>query len=259
MLLAFLFKYAVEMLSGKVLKLFGLCPDIETIDLSPSYAGHMSEIGLMEPSALPVAKCTVPIFGGYSSVKVLDCTNVHIVDDDLRFLIKLGKLQALGLSGTKITNKGLKYLATHSTFKTNLRCIKLCYIEAIDGAGLAHLCSGFTNLREIDLWGCEQLELKDLQCLATSSIKKARLPAGLHERIEDYHHKYQQVGRDHPELVTNPTEIECLCEAELRAQLALHKPYFPDIYLNVPKSIMLQRLKTILAELYTQERLFPLI
>jgi hypothetical protein len=247
------------MLSGKVLKLFNLCPGIETIDLSPSYAGHMSEIGLMEPSALPVAKCTVPIFGGYSSVKVLDCTNVHIVDDDLRFLIKLGKLQALGLSGTKITNKGLKYLATHSKFKAALQCIKLCYIEGIDGAGLAHLCSGFTNLREIDLWGCEQLKIKDLQCFKASSVKKVRLPAGLHDHIEDYHHKYQQLGRDHPELVMNPNELECLCEAQLRAQLILHKPCFPDIYLNVPKSSMLQRLTTILAELCVQEHLFPLI
>lgn len=227
--------------------------------MSPSYAGHMNELGLLEPSAMPVAKCTVPIFGGYSTVKVLDFTNVHIVDDDLRFLIKLGKLQALGLSGTRITNKGLKYMATHSSFKSTLQCIKLCYIEEIDGSGLDHLCAGFSKLREIDLWGCDQLEIKDFMGLTRSAVKKVRLPAGLHERVEDYHHKYQKLGRDHPELVVNPKEIEHLSDAELRTQLKLHKPFFSDIYLNVPKSAMLQRLKEILTELKAQEHLFPLI
>lgn len=249
----------IEMLSGKALKLFSLCPGIETIDMSPSYAGHMNELGLLEPSAMLVAKCTVPIFGGFASVKVLDFTNVHIVDDDLRFLIKLGKLQALGLSGTKITNKGLKYVATHSTFKSTLQCIKLCYVAEIDGAGLDHLCGGFRKLCEIDLWGCDQLELKDLTGLASSSLKKVRLPAGLHERVEEYHHRYQKLGRDHPELVLGLEAVEHLSEAELRTQLKLHKPYFPDVYLNVPKSTMLQRLKAILTELQTQEHLFPLI
>lgn len=246
-------------LSSAVLRVFSQCPGIDSLNLTPTYGFQINDLGLVKPGALSPHKCTVPLFSGFAGVRVVDLTNVHIVDDDLRFLIRLERLQALGLSGTKITNKGLKYLATHAGFKGSLRCIKLCYVEGVSLAGLEHLCAGFKRLSEADLWGCEQLALADCKPFLCGGVAKLRLPAELHGLIDDRHHYYGGLSRRHPELLMAPVGLEAMGEGELKRQLKMHKPQFTDIYLNLPVEALRARLGKILAVLEIQERLYALL
>lgn len=211
-------------------------------------------------SLIPARKCTVPLFGGFEQLKVLDFTNVHLVDDDLRFLIKLSKLQALGLSGTKITDKGLKYLATHSSFKGTLQCLKLCYVESVKAPGLEQLCSGFKSLHELDIWGCDQLEVLDLKGICTlKGLKKARLPAAIQTLVDDRHALYHELYRSHPAAIRSAKDISSLGDEELRAQLAFHRKLFPDIFMAAPRDALIRRLEGILAEIDLQEALYRLM
>lgn len=227
--------------------------------MNPTYASRSNAIGLLEASMLPAKKCTVPLYGGYANLKVLDLTNVHIVDDDLRFLIKLGSLQALGLSGTKITNKGLKYLATHSQFKKVLRCLKLCYVEEIGASGLDHISKAFEALSELDLWGCNQLCLKDLKSLVGKSFQRIRVPADVHELVEERHHSYTQLSRKYPQLTLEIKEVLLMSDKELSVQLKIHREHFSDIYLKAPRESLQKRLTEILDELKIQEFLYQII
>lgn len=249
-------------LDAGVLKLFSRCPEIDSIDMAPSYASHLNDVGLVQSSLLPARKCTVSLFGGFEHVKVLDLTNVHIFDDELRFIIKLGSLQALGLSGTKISNKGLKYLSIHAKFKANLQCLKLCYIEGVGVAGLDSISGkeGFKALYELDLWGIDALKLMDCQGLARStSLQKLRLPQGLFNLVEERHSYYREIRKDHPGLILTCSGLESLSEGELKQQLKLHKRYFEDIFLNVSQELLLNRAMEIVRELEVQERLYKII
>jgi len=228
--------------------------------MSLTYAGNVNELGLLEASILPARKCTVPLFGGYEGVKVLDFTNVHIVDDDLRFLIKLGRLQAIGLSGTKITDKGLKYLGTHALFKATLQCIKLCYIETIATVGLEQLCTSFTRLREVDLWGCDQLGIADMRLICTQKgLTKIRLPAHVQATVDERHCHYRELSQKHTELMLSSKQIDHLTDGELKAQLKLHRKFFTDIFLVAPRESLLKRLRDIVSELEIQEKLYSLM
>ncbi len=242
-----------------MLKYFAQYPIIDSVNFVPTYAGRVNQLGLVEKSALSAKKCTAPLYGGYSNVKILDFTNVHITDDELRFLIKMPKLQAVGLSGTKITNKGLKYLSQHATFQDTLQCLKLCYVENINGQGLTFLCDTFKNIKEFDLWGCNQLSLLDLKSLLNLRMMKVRVPEDIHTLITDRHNFYSALSRKHTDLVLNVKEIQELEDMELVRQLKYHRKHFKDIYVNVARDELLHKLENILTEINIQENLFAII
>lgn len=244
------------MLTAKVLKFFADCPEINTLDLGPTYASRMNEFGLIENGILSAKKCTAPLFTGYGRLKVLDLTNVLIGDDELRYLIKLQSLEAIGLAGTKVTNKGLKYLAKHALFKPRLMCIKLCYNDQIDDESLVVLRK-FEQLTEIDLWGCSKIQMEG--CIALlqgpNRIQKVRLPIHLEKRINELHVYYAKADSS---IVSSPKVSMELSETDMIRQLKFHKSQFPDVFLNLAKEDLRSKLFNILTIRKIQEKMYKM-
>lgn len=256
-----LFRYLEEkgLLSSQVLSYFAGFSLIDSLNMSPSYSNCLNEFGLVVNGRFPCKKCTVPIFNGFDKLVVLDLTNVMIGDDELRYLIKLRSLKALGLAGTNITNKGLKYLGKHAEFTKSLQCIKLCYNLSINDLGLS-LLAGFRMLAEIDLWGCEKITMSGCLGLVKSNVNlsKVRLPAAVAERINELHHIYSGLTRMHHDIILKAADCLTLDEESLKRQLKYHRNQFTDIFFNVPKDDLLKRLCQILTERSQQESLFCL-
>ena len=232
-------------MSPAVLKAFTGCPDVQILMLGPSYGGKINEVGLVEEGRHPVANCTVPLFHGYGELRVLDLTCVPICDEDCRYLIKLAKLQALGLSGTRVTGRGLRYLARHAQFVPTLQCIKLCYIDKLDDAGVAELAA-FPNLAEVDLFGSNKITLSAVLSLVASdprkgAIRRMRLPEKVHGFLRDRHVAYSQLG----DLDTDPARIDFLTECEAKLQLRKHQRHYPDIFLNLSVASLHEKLRDI--------------
>jgi hypothetical protein len=256
-----LFRYLEDkgLLSSQVLSYFAGFPLIDSLNMSPSYSSCLNEFGLVVNGRFPWKKCTVPLFNGFDKLAVLDLTNVMIGDDELRYLIKLRSLKALGLAGTNITNKGLKYLGKHAEFTKGLQCIKLCYNLLIDDLGISYL-AGFSTLAEIDLWGCEKISMAGCTSLVKNNamLSKVRLPAAVAERINELHHIYSGLARKHCDIILKAADCLTLDEESLKRQLKFHRTQFTDIFFNVPKEDLLRRLCQILTERCQQERLFCL-
>ena len=230
-------------LSHKVLAVFSKSEaGIRTVSMTQSYGAPVNEFGLRSAPRFPISKCTRSFYSGFADVQVLDFTNVPVTDDELRFLIKLGKLQALGLSGSKITCKGIRYLTQHAAFKSTLKCLKLCFVDVLDDA-IFSLLPLFTRLQEIDLRGCQALTLKGaLNILSegpasssSSPLKRIDWPETISIQLTEKHVFYQNLKKAKPDLILDPKDISIpgLNEAELKRQLKWHKQVYPDIFLNL--------------------------
>jgi hypothetical protein len=220
-------------LGPDVLKTFAKCSDVQILMMGPTYGGHVNELGLLEEGKFPAVNCTVPLFHGFTGLRVLDLTCVPIQDEDIRYMIKLSQLQALGLSGTGITSRGLRYITKHAQFLTSLQCIKLCYVDKLDDVGISELVA-FPNLAEVDVFGSNKITLKAIYSIITgdprkSMLKKVRLTEKIHSQLRDQHVAYSQLG----ELVANPAAVNNLSEHEVRLQLRKHQKYYPNIFLNL--------------------------
>lgn len=252
-------------LSHKVLAVFSKCKAIRSVSMTLSYGTQVNDLGLHSEPAFPIQKCTRSFYSGFSEVQALDFTNVPLLDDELRFLIKLGKLKALGLSGTKITCKSIKYLSTHASFKSNLKCIKLCFVEGLDDAVFS-LLTQFPRLEEIDLRGCANLTLKGaLQLFPEGQrnvmIRKLSLPEQIHIQLSEKHQFYGELKRAKPKLILDSKDISIpsLDEDDLKEQLKWHKQVYADIYLNMNLDALRGKLVSILRLRKREEQLYSLM
>ena len=207
--------------------------------MTNSYAGIICESGLPSASKYSAVLCTKPFYNGFQQILSLDFTNVKLNDDDLRYLIRLPKLQALGLSGTTITDKGIKYLSVHSAFKSSLRCLKLCFVQEIYDSSLQFLKS-FTKLKHLDLRGSENITLNGCHDLVDETFKRPipgssiRLPQKIQNRLIEMNDFYKNAAKNNTNIILDPKDIriENLSDPELKTQLKLHRTIYPNTYLN---------------------------
>lgn len=219
------------LLSHKALSIFSKCAEIESLDLGPSYADRMNKVGLISKGPFTVANCTVPIYTGFTGLKVLDMTRVPVVDEDLRYIIRLERLQALGLSCTKISWKGLRYLSKHARFIGSLLCLKLCYMENLGDESFGHL-KAFSSLSEIDLYGSDSITLRSLLDLfpanpISSKLRQVRLPDRLFATIRGNHLAYEGLMKKR-NLLQDPDKAFDLSEDEIKHELKMHQKQYPS-------------------------------
>jgi hypothetical protein len=225
----------------------------------------------------------------FESLRFLDCTNVPLDDDCLRYFIRLFHLESLGLSGTNISTKGIKYLAKHAEFKSSLKCLKLCYIQNLTDDLFPHL-GQFDALADLDLLGCTQITLKGvlqlvnhpsmdrniddetlrvITCDQRSPVKlkvplqQLRLPHPLFSQLLTVHSAYQSLRSQSlipsSELICDPELVSKLSRPELIAQLKKHKLHYPDIYLNLQREELAAKLEFILSMRLKEERIWNLL
>ncbi len=250
-------------LSHKVLAVFSKSDGICSVSMTQSYGAPVDNLGLRPVPAFPVAKCTRSFYSGFGDVKVLDFTNVPLPDDELRFLIKLGKLQALGLSGTKITCKGIKYLTQHAAFKSTLKCLKLCFSDGLDDSVFS-LLPLFSRLQEVDLRGCITLSLNGaLQLLPEghwASFKRIGWPERISTILAERAIFYRDLKLAKSELILDPKDVSIpfLDEPQLRQQLKWHKQVYRDIYLNLNADALRSKLISIIRLRKREQTLYDL-
>lgn len=238
-------------LSPEILKHFSKCPTIRNISMTKSYADVVKESGLQSIGKYSVILCTKPFYYGFQNILSLDFTNVKLGDDELRYLIRLPKLQALGLSGSLITDKGLKYLSVHASFKGSLRCLKLCFIQGITDFCFQSLIF-FTKLRNLDLRGSEHITVIGCHNLFDETIKAPvstiKLPQKIMEKLMETSEFYKSLSKNNTFIILDSKDvrIDNLNISELKAQLDLHKQIYPNIYLNQNTNDLREKLENIL-------------
>lgn len=226
-------------LSTEILKAFSKCSLIKNINMTSSYAGIIGESGLLSGGKYSAALSTKSFYNGFQQILSLDFTNVKLNDDELRYLIRLPKLQALGLSGTTITDKGIKYLTVHSAFRTSLRCLKLCFIQGISDSSI-HSLKIFTKLKSLDLRGCENITLSGCHDFVDETLKlpltrlKMKLPEKIQNQLLYLSEAYTAAARINNDIIMDPNNvrIDNLTVSEVKAQLKIHKQFYPNVYLN---------------------------
>lgn len=251
-------------LHNKALKLFANIPGVTTLLLGPTFGQLTDATGLVEAGRYPVDGCTKIFFTGYRSLKILDLTCVPIEDDDVRYLIKLVDLQALGLSGTKVTGKGIKYLTQHAAFVHSLRCLKLCYLSGLDDLGLLEV-KGLSSLCELDIFGCCNSKLSLAACSnlltyrsAENQLTSIRLPARLFESLRNRHMLYESITRKFHAFEPDAYKVGLLHEDEVRQQLRAYRQLFPDVFLNLDIGSLREKLSEILCRRAKEEYLWSI-
>lgn len=242
-------------LSPKALGIFSKCPGIKTLLLSPSYGETVNEIGLSISGPYSVLGCTVSIFRGFQSVKVLDLACAPIGDEDLRYIIRLKSLEALGLSGTKISSRGIRYLGRHAIFSKTLQCLKLCYVQSIDDAALSDIYRSFPALTEVDFYGIKRITMNGLVRETPRSVCRLRVPEAILDFLSERHATYVEISRRKAPIL-QISEVKLLSREELRAQLNIHHRYYPDVYLNIDQPSQEARLIEILTRRHQEEYLY---
>lgn len=240
-------------LSSEIIKAFSKCSLIKNINMTNSYAGIVGESGLLSASKYSASLCTKPFYNGFQQILSLDFTNVKLSDDELRYLIRLPKLQALGLSGTTITDKGIKYLSVHSAFKTSLKCLKLCFVQGIYDSSIQFLKS-FTKLKGLDLRGSENITLSGCHDLVDETLKlslpgmRLKLSQKIQNQLLDLREVYKSAAKSNADIIMDPNNVRIgnLTVSELKAQLKIHKTICPNIYLNEDPIDLRKRLICIL-------------
>ena len=260
-----LFKYMEtnRELGPKALRVYAACPQIQSVMMTPSYGSEINEIGLLKGGPFSAIGCTRPFFGGYANLLVLDLTCVPIVDDDIRYLIKLSKLQALGLSGTKVSAKGLRYLVKYAQFSKSLRCLKLCCMELFDDQAMSELV-GFSGLQELDLVGNQRITLRGLlkfigDFAEKCPLKRLRLPTKISDGLRDRHLIYRELGGQNTDLIQDIGQLDAHGnKIELKRQLKLHQKTYPDIFLNLEAISMREKLQSTLIMRKREEFLYSI-
>lgn len=250
-------------LSPEVLKAFCKSKKILSINMTSSYAGIKCQSGQISAAIYSAKSCTKPFYHGFNQLLSIDFTNVKICDDELRYLIRLPKLQALGLSGTSITDKGIKYISIHSNFKTTLKCIKLCFIDGISDSSINFL-NVFIKLRSLDLRGNQNISLsgclnllKDAHDLQELNFR-IKLPQKVCQELSLLHDIYGELSKTYAYLIIDPRDprIDMLSRTEIKSQLKIHAKNYDGIYLNQETETLQSKLMDIVKRREKEERLY---
>ena len=250
-------------LSPGILKVFCKSSHIRTVNMTNSYAGIKNESGQISSAKYSEKLCTKPFYFGFQQLLKIDLTNVKICDDELRYLIRLPKLQALGLSGTLITDKGIKYVSVHSKFKLTLKCLKLCYIDGISDAAIKYL-NNFLNLQNLDLRGNKNISLCGCLDLVTDTSNRPnsciyiRFPQNIQEELSHFHNYYKELSKSDSDIIIDPHDfrISKLSRSEIKSQLKLHVRNYSDIYLNQETEFLQKKLVEIIIRRKKEEYLY---
>lgn len=193
-------------LTPSLLEAFSLNHDLRRISLTNSF----------KRGNITVKDCAKYLYKGFKNLSVLDLTDMPITDNELRYMIKLSSLHALGLSNTLITNKGLKYVAQHGSFKESLRCLKLCNLTELNDCSISFI-KCFPNLIELDLRGCKNISINGCRNLVTDrhltlSRKHIRLalPEHIHHdlvKAEEDFRFHVQVNSGCHHVITDPNDV----------------------------------------------------
>jgi hypothetical protein len=221
-------------LSQECLKKYRTCPEITTISLSSSYSCEHLASGLFGMPKYETTKCTQYFYTGFAHLRVLDLTNVNVTDNELRYIIRLQKLQALGLSGTLVTTKGLRYLSRYANFKSNLLCLKLCFSIHLTDDALIYL-KEFNALEELDILGSKLSLSAILKIFESGNIlRRIRLPKDVENQLhleQEFYSKMPAFNEGLGSLKEIKEELKCyakfhdqiylgLSEIELRSKLS---------------------------------------
>lgn len=250
-------------LSPMVLKAFCKSDKIRSVNMTWSYAGKKTEFGEISAAKYSPKLCTKPFYHGFQNLLTIDFTNVKIFDDELRYLIRLPKLQALGLSGTSVSDKGIKYISIHSKFKSTLQCLKICYLEGISDTALKFL-SAFTKLKNLDLRGNQNISLSgcfDLIKEPSTHEDSAifiKLPQKLRDQLSFMHIFYKDLLKNNSNIILDPLDscISKLSRSEIKSQLTLHMENYNDIYLNQDLEQLQKKLMEIINKRKKEEYLY---
>lgn len=251
-------------LSPEVLKAFCKSTKVRTVNLTHSYAGTKCESGLISAAKYSPKLCTKIFYYGFQQLLSIDFTNVKICDDELRYLIKLPKLQALGLSGTLITDKGIKYISIHSKFKSTLKCLKLCYLEGISDMTIKFL-NVFTKLKSLDLRGNQNISLVGCLDMITDNFVNQnnydtfiKFPEHVNKQLSDLHTFYEEKSKNNSKLILDPSDIRIgeLSKSDVKSQLLIHKEAYIDIYLNQEMEHLQRKLIEIVRRRKKEEYLY---
>lgn len=258
-----------------VLEVFSNCPQLKhfltTLQLSKTFSESKKELFLnSSPSKLMHANefdnehlllpITKPLFNGraWRSLEILDLSFLSTVrDEELRYIIRLPNIIALGLSMTRVTSRGIRYLGKHSLFKDKLQCLKLCHLEEIDDRCIKEF-SQFPSLNEVDLYGCNSKSLTFSSLLEIDKrIIRIRLPLKHMTYLEDMHNIYRGImhtdGDDgyHHKIPNS--------QGDIRNQLRLYQKHYTDIFLNLDIISHEAKLKMILERRSKEEDLYQRI
>lgn len=261
----------------EVLELFCNCPFLKdslfALQLSTTYAEVKKDKDLWNSSPTkvipiphhnsntttttnnPALPLTKPLFNGraWRSLQVLDLSCLSLVrDEELRYIIRLPNILALGLSMTRVTSRGIRYLGRHSLFKDKLQCLKLCHLQDVDDRCIAEL-SSFPSLNEVDLYGCDSKSLTLSSLLRIDKkILKIRLPLKHSTYLEEMHNIYRGININLKHKISNS-------QGEIRNQLRLYQNHYADVFLNLDIISHEQKLRMILERRSLEECLYERI
>lgn len=201
-------------LSAQVLKFFSSYEKITSVNLTPSYGSFIIKgpCRLISDSRLDPTGCTAPFYGRFEQLEMLDLNNVAVKDEEIRYLIKLSNLKALGLSNTKISEKSLIYLGIYAKFAKTLQCLMISGNSVITDYSVKAL-SFFEGLVDLDLFATGitihgARELAD--AFKSKQLSSVRFAKCVYEFIKNAHLKFFSSSQP-----TAPEEILKMNRAEL--------------------------------------------
>jgi hypothetical protein len=285
--LAFLNNFIGILTDTLMRPIFEACKDIKIIDLSASYGEnvHASLPFLTKsPNMDAFSRVCKLLYNSpelFEEIEFLDLTLVPFSDDLLRYIIRMSKLKGLGLAGSKVTVKGLRYLTKHATFVNNLEVLLLSGNDLITDDCLPYL-SFFPNLKSLELVHTNvtydgilanlvkfQYTDDGKKCLielVNPHLTYLRLPDPIFRRLSQTHGLCESdlsLGyiNFREKSLMDPISVEQLSLEECRAFLKVYKDadVYPSIYLNGILEDLRSRLKEIRIIRLKEEKIWSLL
>ena len=239
------------LLTAPVLKFFASNMNIRSVTLTNTLAPKLNDCNLLIPSKVPLSKCTTPFYAGFSNLLMLDLSDVPIEDNDVRYLIKLKNLKVLGLSGTRISRKGLAYLSKHASFCPTLDGLLLQRTNIGDDSLESIL--RFASLSQLFLSHTKISHEKITLLADLPELKTLQLPTDVFSYLRDKHVVYSD-PKIAMQLEKNPNSLKMV-----KAQLKIHQKNYENIYLNLEDSELRKKLNEVTVRRRKEEQLWNLL